>query len=181
LTPTSADNPAEPMTDIAVGRVGRAHGVRGEAFVAPWTDTPDERFVIGALLRTEPAEHGPLRVAEAKNHSGKLVVRFDGITSRSAIEQLRGTMLLIDAATRSPIADPDEFYDTDLVGLSARDLTGATVGAVTDVLHSAAGSVLVIDLSGREVLLPFRKAMVPTVDLQAGFLVLDPPAGLFEL
>jgi 16S rRNA processing protein RimM len=168
-------------TEIAVGRIGKAHGVRGEALVQPWTDTPEERFVPGAVFRTEPLERGPLTVAEARNHSGKLVVRFVGVDSRNDIELLRGIVLVMDGAARPPIEDPDEFYDTDLVGLLVRLTDGSDVGPVVDVLHSAAGSVLAIDMAGREVLVPFRKSMVPIVDLATGSLVIDPPEGLLDL
>lgn len=174
---------AEPTGDelIAVGRVGKALGVRGEVYVEPWTDSPDERFADGSVLRTEPAERGPLTVAGSRDHSGKLVVRFAGRDDRAGVEALRGTVLLIPADARPPIEDPDEFYDTDLIGLSVRIAGGRELGPVTDVLHSPAGSLLVIELAGAEVLLPFRLEFVPRIDLAAGIAEITPPDGLFEL
>jgi 16S rRNA processing protein RimM len=166
---------------VAVGRVGKAHGVRGDAFVEPWTDAPDERFSPGSRLTTEPADRGPLTVESARNHSGKLVVHFAGLDDRNAIEALRGTVLLVPTAARPVIEDPDEFYDTDLIGLAARTVQGRQLGPVTDVLHSPAGSLLAIDVDGREVLVPFRTEFVPTVDLAAGITEIDPPDGLLEL
>lgn len=166
---------------VAVGRVGKAHGIRGDAFVEPWTDAPDERFSPGARLSTEPAERGPLTVESTRQHSGKLVVHFAGVDDRNAVEALRGTVLLVPASARPPIEDPDEFYDTDLIGLSVRTVAGQALGPVTDVLHSPAGSLLAIDVSGREVLVPFRTEFVPTVDLAAGIAEIDPPDGLLEL
>lgn len=191
-----ADEPeAEPVTNptraidgddqdpevVAVGRIGKAHGVRGDAFVEPWTDTPDERFVPGVLLSTEPAERGPLTVAETRDHSGKLVVHFEGVDTRNAIEELRGTVLVMPTAARPVIEDPDEFYDTDLIGLSVRTVAGDPLGPVTDVLHSTAGSLLAIEVAGREVLLPFLKQFVPTVDLAAGIAEVELPDGLLDL
>lgn len=166
---------------VAVGRVGKAHGIRGDVFVEPWTDTPDERFVPGATLGTEPAERGPLTVEATRSHSGKLVVHFTGLDDRNAVEAIRGTMLMMPAAARPVIEDPDEFYDTDLIGLSVRTVAGRQLGAVTDVLHSAAGSLLAIEVAGREVLIPFRTEFVPTVDLATGIAEIDPPDGLLEL
>jgi 16S rRNA processing protein RimM len=166
---------------VAVGRVGKAHGIRGDAFVEPWTDAPDERFSPGARLSTEPADRGPLTVESARDHSGKLVVHFAGLDDRNAIEALRGTVLLVPTAARPAIEDPDEFYDTDLIGLAARTVQGRQLGPVTDVLHSPAGSLLAIDVDGREVLVPFRTEFVPTVDLAAGITEIDPPDGLLEL
>jgi 16S rRNA processing protein RimM len=169
---------------VAVGRIGKAHGIRGDAFVEPWTDAPDERFAAGARLSTDPAERGPLTVESTRQHSGKLVVHFAGLDDRNAIEALRGTLLLVPAAARPPIEDPDEFYDTDLIGLAVRTVDGRSLGPVTDVLHSPAGSLLAVALTaedGREVLVPFRTEFVPTVDLAAGIAEIDPPDGLLEL
>ena len=168
-------------TVVAVGRVGKAHGVRGDAFVEPWTDAPDERFSPGSRLHTQPAERGPLTVESARDHSGKLVVHFAGVDDRTAVEALRGTVLLVPAAARPAIEDPDEFYDTDLIGLTVRTVQGRHLGPVTDVLHSPAGSLLAVDVDGREVLVPFRTELVPTVDLAAGIAEIDPPDGLLEL
>lgn len=163
---------------VAVGRIGKAHGVRGDVFVEPWTDAPEERFADGAVL-TGPT--GALTVESTRLHSGKLIVHFLGLDDRNAVEAVRGQVLWVCAATRPPIDDPDEFYDTDLIGLAVRTVAGAELGPVTDVLHSPAGSLLAIDVDGREVLLPFKLEFVPTVDLAAGVAVVDPPDGLLEL
>jgi 16S rRNA processing protein RimM len=166
---------------VAVGRIGKPLGVRGDVLVQPWTDTPDERFVPGMALCTEPADRGPLTVVQTRSHSGKLVVHFDGVEDRDAAEALRGVLLVMPASDRPPIADPDEFYDTDLVGLSVRTVQGRPLGPVTDVLHSAAGSLLAIDVAGTELLVPFRLEFVPRIDLAAGIAEVDPPDGLLEL
>jgi len=180
--PTPAGGVDSPTGDVvAVGRIGKAHGVKGDAFVEPWTDAPHERFVPGAVFETEPAGRGPLTVETARDHSGKLVVHFDGFDDRNAVEAIRGTVLVMPAAARPVLVDPDEFYDTDLIGLSVRTVAGQALGPVTDVLHSPADSLLSIDWNGREVLLPFRKEFVPTVDITGGVVEIDPPDGLLEL
>jgi len=177
MTPTySADGDL-----VAVGRVGKAHGVRGDVFVTPWTDNPGERFVPGAAFFTDPQHHAPLVVAAARDHSGKLVVHFDGIDSRNDAETIRGVLVLMPAAERPPIEDPDEFYDSDLVGLTVYLTDGSELGPVTDVIHSPADSLLSIDVAGREVLVPFRRAFVPVVDLAQRRIEIDPPEGLLEL
>jgi 16S rRNA processing protein RimM len=181
-TPTPAgggDYPPEAV--VAVGRIGKAHGIKGDVFVEPWTDAPYERFVPGAVFDSEPAGRGPLTVETARDHSGKLVVHFDGFDDRNAAETIRGTVLVMPAAARPVLVDPDEFYDTDLVGLSVRTVSGQALGPVTDVLHSPADSLLSIDWAGREVLVPFRKEFVPTVDIGGGVIEIDPPDGLLEL
>lgn len=166
---------------VAVGRVGRPRGVRGECFVEPWTDDPDERFAVGAVLTTDPTTVGPLTVAAASTAGGKLVVRFEGIDDRDAVMALRGVRLLIAAEDRPPLADPDEFYDTDLVGLQARTTSGEPVGPVVDVLHAGGADYLVVDMDGREVLVPFVAAIVPGVDVAGGVVEIDPPEGLLDL
>jgi 16S rRNA processing protein RimM len=171
-----------PDTEVvAVGRVGRAHGIRGDVFVEPWTDAPDERFADGAVVYADEADRRPLTVAGTRNHSGKLVVHFAGLDDRAAVEAIRGKLLVVPLAGRPPLADPDEFYDTDLVGLSVSTVDGTPLGPVTDVLHSPAGSLLAIDWSGREVLVPFRREVVPTIDLGRRMALIDPPEGLLEL
>jgi 16S rRNA processing protein RimM len=177
-----AEEPGDsPDEWIAVGRVGPARGVRGDVFVEPWTDAPEERFAPGAVLRTDPAAAGPLTVEASSLGGGKLVVHFAGVDGRVAVEALRGVRLLIAAAERPALDDPDEFYDTDLVGLDARGLDGTTIGRVADVVHAAGVSYLVLDVDGQDRLVPFVTAIVPTVDVPGGFVVLDPPEGLFDV
>ena len=166
---------------MVVGRIGPARGVRGDVFVEPWTDVPEERFAPGAVLRTDPAEAGPLTVESSSTAGGKLVVRFADVAGRVAAEALRGVRLVIAADSRPALDDPDEFYDTDLVGLSAVTVDGLELGSVGDVLHTAGATYLVLNAEGRERLVPFVRAIVATVDLSAGRVVIDPPEGLLDL
>jgi 16S rRNA processing protein RimM len=166
---------------VAVGRVGRAHGVRGDVFVEPWTDAPEERFADGALVYAGEEDRRPLTVAATRSHSGKLVVHFAGLEDRDAVESIRGLVLVVPITDRPPLSDPDEFYDSDLLGLSVSMVDGTPLGRVTDVLHSPAGSLLAVDWAGREVLVPFRREVVPTIDLARGVAVINPPDGLLEL
>jgi 16S rRNA processing protein RimM len=170
-----------PDEVIAVGRIGRPHGVRGASFVEPWTDDPDERFAAGTVLTTDPAAAGPLTVASSTRSGGKLVVHFETVDGREAAEALRGVRLLIPASARPELDDPDDFYDTDLIGLAARTVEGVELGPVTDVLHAAGADYLVVDHDGREVLVPFVRAVVPGVDLAGRTVVIDPPEGLLDL
>jgi len=120
-------------------------------------------------------------VAGTREHSGELLVRFEGINDRDAAEELRGTWLLVDSATIAPPDDPDEFNDTDLIGLAVRTVEGAAVGTVDDVLHPAQDVLVVKTAGAREIMIPFVKAIVPEVDVKSGHLVIDPPEGLLNL
>lgn len=165
---------------VVVGRVGRAHGVRGEVVVEVRTDEPGRRFADGTVLITEPDPAGPLTIAHAREHSGRLVVAFAQVPDRTAAEALRGTLLLADVDPGEQ-AGPDEFYDHQLVGLRARTLAGDEVGEVVAVEHGGAQDLLVVRRKGGgEALVPFVAAIVPEVDLETGVVVLDPPAGLLD-
>jgi len=166
---------------VTVGRIGRPHGVRGDVVVGVRTDEPELRFAKGSQLDTDPAALGPLTVAGTKWHSGELLVRFEGIGDRDAAGDLRGTWLLVDSATLAPSDDPDEFNDADLRGLAVRTLDGTAVGVVDDVLHSGQDTLIVKAADGREVMIPFVKAIVPEVEVPSGYLVIDPPEGLLNI
>jgi 16S rRNA processing protein RimM len=166
---------------VTVGRIGRPHGIRGDVVVGVRTDEPELRFARGSRLDTDPADVGPLTVAAIKWHSGELLVRFEGIGDRDAAAELRGTWLTVDSATIAPPADPDEFRDADLVGLSVRTLDGTPVGTVDDVLHSGQDVLVIKSPDGRDIMIPFVKPLVPEVDVRGGYLAINPPEGLLNL
>jgi 16S rRNA processing protein RimM len=173
--------PDSSFDTVVVGRIGRPHGVRGEVTVEVRTDDPDLRFVPGAVLATDPASRGPLTVAGVHWHSGTLLLRLEGVADRTAAEELRNTELLVAVDELPAIEDPDSFYDHQLVGLTARLADDTVLGEVTAVRHEAQDLLVVRRAEAGEVLIPFVTAIVPTVDVAAGFLVVDPPEGLLEL
>jgi 16S rRNA processing protein RimM len=160
---------------VVVGRIGPAHGLRGEVFVEPRTDEPERRFATGAVLRTDS---GTLTVQASRTHSGRLVVRFAELDDRNAAEAARATELRVplDAAERPE--DPEEFYDHQLVGLRVETTEGTVVGELERIEHNAAQDLLVIRTPEREVLFPFVSALVPEVDLAGGRIVIDDKPGL---
>jgi 16S rRNA processing protein RimM len=170
--------------ELVVGRVARAHGVTGEVVVDIRTDDPDTRFAPGTTLRARPSRGGPERdyvVDSAREHSGRLLVRLDGVADRNAAEALKGTVFIVDTADLPPIEDPDEFYDHQLEGLQVVTTTGTTVGSVAEVLHTAAGELLSVSSEDGEVLVPFVSAIVTSVSLADHTIEIDPPEGLLEL
>jgi 16S rRNA processing protein RimM len=166
---------------VVVGRIGRPHGVRGEVTVEVRTDDPAARFAPGCVLRTDPAAHGPLTVAGCRWHREVLLLSFDGVLTREDAEALRNTELLVEVADLPPLEEPDVFYDHQLVGLTARLPDGSVVGEVAAVRHIGADLLVIARADRAEALVPFVSAMVPTVDLAGGYLVIDPPEGLLEL
>ncbi len=165
-----------------MGRIGRPQGIKGEVTVEVRTDDPDDRFAPGRVLQTEPEERGPLTVEASRMQGKYLVVRFVGPADRNDAEALRDTILTISTADLPPLAEEDEYYDTQLIGLRALLPDGAELGEISDVLHLPGGDVLVVQRPhGTEALVPFVKLIVPTVDLGAGTLLVEPPEGLLEL
>jgi 16S rRNA processing protein RimM len=140
----------------------------------------------GSSSRGNTAPPGPARhtveVSSARWHSGQLLVRFAGIEDRTAAGELTGRWLSVDSSQLPRTTDPDEFRDHELIGLSVRTPDGEPVGVVTDVLHHGQ-DLLVVRRAGAqqdECLVPFVKAIVPTVDVAAGVLIIDPPTGLLD-
>jgi 16S rRNA processing protein RimM len=166
---------------LVVGRVGRPHGLRGELIVEVRTDDPQARFAAGTVLATEPAARGPLTVGSARWHSGRLLVAFAGYEDRTAAEELRDTLLVVDSAELDDPADPDEFRDYQLIGLDAWTVAGEQVGVVADVLHHGQDLLVIRPVRDQEeILVPFVAAIVPEVDVAAGRLTIDPPDGLLD-
>jgi 16S rRNA processing protein RimM len=171
---------------VVVGRIGRPHGVRGQVTVEVRTDDPDLRFAPGTALLTDPASRGPLTIEAARWHSGTLLLTLalpDGtvVADREAADALRNTQLLVPVDDLPELEDPDSFYDHQLVGLAAVLPDGAPLGEVTAVRHEGTELLVVRRPEGAELLVPFVSAIVPSVDLGHGQLVVDPPEGLLEL
>lgn len=171
---------------MVVGRIGRPHGVRGLATVEVRTDDPDQRFAPGAVLMTDPPKRGPLTVVDKRWHSGTLLLQVaapsgEVYATREDVDALRNTLLLVPVADLPELDEPDSYYDHQLVGLTAKLPDGSVVGEVTAVRHEAQDLLVLRRAEGGEALVPFVAAIVPSVDLDGGFLVVDPPEGLLDL
>ncbi len=162
---------------VVIGRIGPAHGIKGEVFVEPLTDEPARRFASGAVLRTPT---GTMTVDQARDHSGRLVVRFAELTDRTTAEAARGTELRTVVDVTEQPEDPEEFYDHQLLGLRVELVDGTPVGELARIEHNAAQDLLVIRTPEREVLFPFVSALVPEVDVAGGRLVIDDRPGLLQ-
>jgi 16S rRNA processing protein RimM len=162
---------------VVVGRIGRAHGIRGELNVEIRTDEPERRFAPGSSIICNGRA---LTVASSRRHSGRLIVGFREVSDRTAAEQLHGAVLEAEIDPSESPDDPEEFYDHQLVGLQVRTPDDAVAGTVTSVLHLAKQDTLVIDAGDREVLVPFVAALVPTVDVAAGYVRLADVLGLLD-
>ena len=156
-----------------MGRVGKAHGILGEATIEVRTDLAQERFAIGAVLDTDT--HGQLIVSTARVHNGILLLGFEGVSDRNSVEALRNELLYADVDINAPAEDEDDFHVLQLIGCQAHLVDGDLFGEVSDVLNLPGQDVLVIKVDGDEVLIPFVRALVPIVDITAKRLTVIPP------
>lgn len=163
---------------LVVGRIGRAHGVRGDLFVEPFTDEPDKRFAHGEKLETSNNQF--VTVHDSKWHSGKLVVHFVGVDDRTKAEELRGLELTAEV---DPTVLPDEegeYYDRQLIGMNVV-MNDAVIGVINDVIHLPSQDLIEFTMTDdRKVLLPFVSEFVPDVDVAGNRMVITPPNGLIN-
>ena len=166
--------------ELVVGRIGRPHGVRGEVSVDVRTDDPEQRYAPGAVLTADPSRR-LLTVVASRWHHGRLLVQFEDSVGREGAEALRGQLLVVDSTTAGG-TEPGEYWDHQLVGLAVLRLDGSKVGEIIEVIHLPGSEVLAIRREdGGEALIPFVAAIVPTVDIELGHVVIDPPEGLLEI
>lgn len=168
------------MSDrICVGAIAGAFGVKGEVRLKSFTATPEDVANYGPLF-TEDGTRSFHVTLTGQATSGALVARLSGVTGKETADALRGTRLHVDRA-RLPNLPDDEFYHADLIGLEIFDTGGRLLGRIRAVLNHGAGDLL--EVHGPELktpaLLPFTRGAVPTVDLTAGRIVVDPPDGIF--
>ena len=159
---------------LLVGRIGRAHGILGEATIEVRTDEPDRRFAIGATVQTDT--HGELTITSGRVHNGILLLGFNGITDRNGIEKLRNTLLYADVDINEENDDEDEYHVMQLIGCQAVLESGEAFGEVTDVINLPGQDLLAINTAQGEQLIPFVRQLVPTVDIANKKVVVIPPA-----
>lgn len=182
---TPMPKPGEPSRDtqLRVGRLTKAHGLKGAIKVEMYTDEPDKRFVPGAVFTLQVPDESAwsgktLTLTELRWYNEHPVAFFEGVPDRSAAETLIKAILWIDVAGETS-SEPDAWYDHQLVGMSV-ERDGLKVGKVSRVEHMPAQDLLVITTAKGDVMLPFVKALVPSVDAEARVVTITPPGGLFE-
>ena len=164
---------------LVVARIGRAHGVLGEATIEVRTDQPEDRFFIGSVLATEPTTFGPLTITSVRDHNGTLLLGFKGVNDRNQVEELRDVLLLAEVDIEADSTE-DDFHVQQLLQCQVSTQDGLEIGLVTDVINLPGQDVLAVDYNGREVLIPFVKAIVPIVDVKNRKITVVPPAGLLD-
>jgi 16S rRNA processing protein RimM len=164
---------------VCVGAIAGAFGVRGEVRLKSFTSIPED-IARYTPLETEDGSRS-FTVKITRQIKNGLSARLSGVSNKEEADALRGTQLYVPR-DRLPSLPDDEFYHADLIGLEVTDTGGAPLGKVLSVINNGSDDLLELSAPGQKqtVLLPFTKAVVPTVDLTQGRIVADPPDGLFS-
>ena len=178
----SAEQP--PRTQLRVGRLTKAHGLKGAIKVELYTDDPAHRFTPGAIFSlqvpTGTPWHGKtIELIELKWYNSHAVAFFKDVPDRDTAETLVKAILWVDQDLAELPEEEDAWFDHQLIGLKVLR-GGVQVGTVSQIDHFPAQDLLTVATSNGDVLVPFVKAIVASVDVKAGTLVVTPPFGLFE-
>ncbi|WP_406250026.1 ribosome maturation factor RimM [Microbacterium sp. M] len=180
----AANDKGQGRNQLRVGRLVKAHGLKGALKLELYTDNPEGRFIPGAEFTLQVPEASPwhgktITVREYRVMNGNPVVFFDDIADRDAAEGLVRAILWIDQGDIEP--EDNAWYDHQLTGLDVvRD--EQVIGRVVRIDHLPSQDLLIVRPTGSdaEIMVPFVEAIVPTVDIEAGRVIVTPPAGLFE-
>jgi 16S rRNA processing protein RimM len=166
---------------LVVARIGRAHGIKGEVTVEVRTDEPELRLAPGAVLATDPPSAGPLTIATGRVHSGRLLLRFEGVSDRNGAEALRNTLLIAEIDPEELPEGEDEYYDHQLIDLDVVTEDGTEVGRITEISHLPSQDLFIVERpDGSEVMIPFVEEIVTDIDLAEQKAVITPPPGLID-
>ena len=162
---------------VIVGRVRKAHGVRGEVVVEALTDDPATVFATGRRVLSESFDE--LHIRRSTPFKGGWILRLNEITTRNEAELWRDRYLVLPAAELKPLAE-DEVYYHDLVGLRVQLAGGEPVGRVEALFEVPQGLMLDVRTERGTVMVPYRPEVVTCVDVAEGTIVIDPPPGLLD-
>jgi len=171
-------------TTLRVGRLVKAHGLKGAFKLELYTDSPKLRFVEGAVLKLQVPESSPwfgktVTVSELRWYNTMPVLFLKECEDRTIADTLVKAILLVEVANDEVTNEEDAWFDHQLVGLKViRD--ALEIGVVTRVDHLPSQDLLAVETAAGEVLVPFVKAIVPVVDMKNRTLTVTPPLGLFE-
>lgn len=162
---------------LVVGRIGRAHGVLGEATVQVQTDDPDVRFKVGAKLSLDNGKD--LTIRSARWHNQILLLAFDGIIDRNQIEELRDQMISAEVDITS--LSPGEYHYQQLLGCQVFLQSDELIGEVDEIVKLPGQDLLSVARNGKKVLIPMVKKIIISIDVSAKKIVVDPPEGLLDV
>lgn len=164
-----------------VGRIARAHGNRGQVIVDPETDFPGERFKPGSVLHIRKGDGTEsLTIDKVRFHQGRPILGLAGVDTMNAAEALAGSELRVSTDALQPLP-AGSFYHHDLIGCRVQTAGGELIGRVESVEGTGAGSRLVVQGRGGEILIPLVEGIALEVNVAARTIIVEPPEGLIEL
>jgi len=164
---------------ISIGKIGRPHGIRGEVKVIPLTDWP-ERFQQVQSVYLEPeGEVGVwVEIERAEVGGNRIILKLAGIEDRDQAERIRGRIIKV---YEEELPLPEGYFHVfRLIGMDVRSSAGETMGTIVDVLRMPAHDIYVVDLNGREVMIPAVKRYVKRVDIENNVMIVEAIEGLLE-
>ena len=162
---------------LVVGRIGRAHGVLGEATVQVQTDDPDLRFKVGAKLILDNGKD--LTIRSSRWHNQILLLAFDGVVDRNQIEELRDQMISAEVDITS--LSPGEYHYQQLLGCQVFLQSDELIGEVDEIVKLPSQDLLSVAKNGKKVLIPMVKKIIVSIDILTKKIVVDPPEGLLDV
>ena len=162
---------------LVVGRIGRAHGVLGEATVQVQTDDPDLRFKVGAKLILDNGKD--LTIRSSRWHNQILLLAFDGVVDRNQIEELRDQMISAEVDITS--LSPGEYHYQQLLGCQVFLQSDELIGEVDEIVKLPSQDLLSVANNGKKVLIPMVKKIIISIDILTKKIVIDPPEGLLDV
>ena len=173
--------PDEQPSFIAVARIARTRGNRGEVLADLYTDFPDRFNLLREVWLTfDSGRRQRLLLEEVWEHKGRKVLKFEGVDSISAAEAYVGCWVEIPSDQTMPLPD-GTYFDHDLVGCVVEDTRGNKIGVVAEVLHIAGNNQLVVKNADREMLIPAVESICIKISIENKQILIDPPEGLMDL
>ncbi|MFQ5593523.1 MAG: ribosome maturation factor RimM [Anaerolineae bacterium] len=161
---------------IAVGQVVKPHGVRGEVAVEMLTDFPG-RFALLETVFLSQDNPRPVPLESVRFHKGRALLKLDGYDDRTAVERLRGELILVPIDEAMPL-EPDQYYQDDLIGLGVWTTDEEYLGQVVEILETGANDVFIVHGDRGEILLPAIADVVQWIDLEENRMVVELLEGL---
>ncbi|HEX7089822.1 MAG TPA: ribosome maturation factor RimM [Longimicrobiales bacterium] len=186
--PANARARHEEPRHLVVGHISKAHGTRGEVFVWPLTDDPERVFAVGEEVQVAEPEGGPepdeewrpLVVERRRPFKRGMLVKFEGLDDRTAVEPLAGRYILMPLEKLAPLEEGEVYYH-QLLGAEVVTVEGEVVGRVREVFETEPAHLLEVKGDGKVHLIPFTERIVKQVDIERKRLVIEPPTGLLEI
>jgi 16S rRNA processing protein RimM len=165
---------------ITVGRILRPHGLRGDVKVDPSTDWPDRFAELRTLCVVMPVRPGKwIKIEQVRIQQGDVILKLSGFENRSQADTLRGAELCT-RENELPFLPEGHYYIHDLVGMNVKTVPGEKIGSVVDVIQMPAQDIYIVDVHGREAMIPAVKEFVKRIDLQKKEIIIDPIEGLID-